>query len=111
MAARNRLFDVKENDKAVLWLWISHNEVNLRLAGDVTEDPEHPKIQFPSVAKCPECRLVRGAWNLPAVYQYLQKVYGSGNIQSGRRLAQSDVAASPFSSLDIGMLSLLYMTA
>ncbi|CAK1588261.1 unnamed protein product [Parnassius mnemosyne] len=109
MAARNRLFDVKENDKAVLWLWISHNEVNLRLAGDITEDPEHPKIQFPSVSKCPECRLARGAWNLPAVYQYLQKMYGSENIRDSRRLASSGVAASPFSNLDIGMLSLLYI--
>ncbi|XP_063394290.1 sulfhydryl oxidase 1-like isoform X1 [Cydia fagiglandana] len=106
MAARNKLFDVKENEKAVLWLWISHNEVNLRLAGDVTEDPEHPKIQFPSVSKCRECRLARGAWNLPAVYQYLQTVYSSGNIRDvARRSALA--APSPFSNLDLGMLSLL----
>lgn len=109
MAAKNRLFDVKENDKAVLWLWISHNEVNLRLAGDITEDPKHPKIQFPNASKCPECRLARGAWNLPAVYEYLQKMYGSDNIQERRKLAQAGVAASPFSNLDIGMLSLLYI--
>lgn len=109
MAARNRIFDVKENDKAVLWLWIAHNEVNLRLAGDVTEDPEHPKIQFPSVAKCPECRLARGAWNLPAVYQYLQNVYGAVSIQAMRRARSSAAPPSPFSNLDIGMLSLLYI--
>ncbi|XP_075990500.1 quiescin sulfhydryl oxidase 1 isoform X2 [Anticarsia gemmatalis] len=109
MAARNRIFDVKENDKAVLWLWIAHNEVNLRLAGDVTEDPEHPKIQFPTVGRCPECRLARGAWNLPAVFQYLQNVYGADNIQVMRRARSSATAASPFSNLDIGMLSLLYM--
>lgn len=108
MATRNRIFDVKENDKAVLWLWISHNEVNLRLAGDVTEDPEHPKIQFPSTTKCPECRLSRGAWNLPAVYEYLQKVYSANNIQS-TRIARSAASTSPFSSLDIGMLSFLYI--
>ncbi|CAH2985306.1 unnamed protein product [Chilo suppressalis] len=109
MAARNRLFDVKENDKAVLWLWISHNEVNLRLAGDITEDPEHPKIQFPSVSKCPECRLARGAWNLPAVYQYLQNLYGAASIQEYRRARSAASAPSPFSNLDIGMLSLLYI--
>ncbi|XP_013147257.1 PREDICTED: sulfhydryl oxidase 2-like isoform X1 [Papilio polytes] len=108
MATRNRLFNVKENDKAILWLWISHNEVNLRLAGDVTEDPEHPKIQYPTTSKCPECRLSRGAWNLPAVYEYLQRVYGADNIQEGQRVAKSSAAApSPFSDLDIGMLSLL----
>lgn len=108
MAERNRIFDVKENDKAVLWLWISHNEVNLRLAGDLTEDPEHPKIQFPSIAKCPQCRQARGAWNLPAVYQYLQELYGAENIQYFRRV-QSAAPPSPFSNLDIGMLSLLSM--
>ncbi|XP_046976715.1 sulfhydryl oxidase 1 isoform X2 [Vanessa cardui] len=106
MAARNRIFDVKENDKAILWLWISHNEVNLRLAGDVTEDPEHPKIQFPSVTQCPECRLPRGAWHLPAVYEYLQRVYSTIKIQDARSAA----APSPISNLDIGLISLLYMS-
>lgn len=105
MAARNRIFDVKENDKAILWLWISHNEVNLRLAGDVTEDPEHPKIQFPSVTQCPECRLARGAWNLPEVYEYLQKLYGNIRTQDTRSAA----TPSPISNLDIGLISLLYI--
>ncbi|KOB72015.1 Sulfhydryl oxidase [Operophtera brumata] len=109
MAERNRLFDVKENDKAVLWLWISHNEVNLRLAGDVTEDPQYPKIQFPSIRRCPACRLLRGAWNLPAVYQYLQGVYGTEGLRDVRRARSAAVAPSPFSDLDIGMLSLLYL--
>lgn len=109
MAARNRLFDVKENDKAVLWLWISHNEVNLRLAGDVTEDPAHPKIQYPSVTNCPDCRLSRGAWNLPAVFEYLQKIYGANNIHDARSIASAAASPGPFSNLDIGMLSLLYL--
>ncbi|XP_050683045.1 sulfhydryl oxidase 1-like isoform X1 [Leptidea sinapis] len=107
MAMRNRLFDVKENDKAVLWLWISHNEVNLRLAGDVTEDPKYPKIQFPSVERCPQCRLARGAWNLAAVYEYLRKIYDAENIQDIKRAKSAGVAQSPFSNLDIGMLSLI----
>jgi thiol oxidase len=34
-----------------------HNQVNYRLAGDPTEDPKHPKIPFPSMSKCPKCRL------------------------------------------------------
>ncbi|XP_045784639.1 sulfhydryl oxidase 1 isoform X2 [Maniola jurtina] len=107
MAARNRIFDVKDNDKAVLWLWISHNEVNLRLAGDVTEDPEHPKLQFPSVTQCRECRQDRGAWNLPAVYDYLQRIYGANNIQDVRRGRSASSLSSPLSNLDIGMLSFL----
>ncbi|CAH4038939.1 unnamed protein product [Pieris brassicae] len=99
----------KENDKAVLWLWIAHNEVNLRLAGDVTEDSKHPKIQYPSVDNCPKCRLTRGAWNLPAVYEYLQKVYDADNIRDLRKARSTATAQSPLSSLDIGMLSLLFM--
>ncbi|XP_072931119.1 sulfhydryl oxidase 1-like isoform X2 [Epargyreus clarus] len=108
MAARNRIFEVNENDKAVLWLWISHNEVNLRLSGDVTEDPVHPKIQFPSPTKCPECRKDRGAWDLPKVYQYLQRMYGMRNIQDARSARSATTMPSPFSNLDIGMLSLLF---
>ncbi|CAK1554153.1 unnamed protein product [Leptosia nina] len=109
MADKNRIFQIKENDKAVLWLWIAHNEVNLRLAGDVTEDPKYPKIQYPSVSNCPKCRLSRGAWNLPAVYEYLQRVYGAENIRDLRRARSAAAPQSPFSNLDIGMLSFLYM--
>ncbi|CAG9138670.1 unnamed protein product [Plutella xylostella] len=108
MAAKNQIFDVKENDKAVLWLWVSHNEVNLRLAGDLTEDPYHPKIQFPSPTKCPKCRQARGQWNLSAVYEYLQQIYGAANIQSQHSNA-AQRGPSLFSNLDIGMLSLLYI--
>lgn len=39
----------------ILWFWKSHNKVNRRLAGDATEDPEHPKIQFPPKSLCPKC--------------------------------------------------------
>ena len=31
--------------------------VNKRLAGSDTEDPEFPKVQFPSEADCPACRV------------------------------------------------------
>ncbi|XP_039763623.1 sulfhydryl oxidase 2-like isoform X1 [Pararge aegeria] len=106
MSLRNRILDVKDNNKAVLWLWISHNEVNLRLTGDVTEDPKHPKIQFPSVTECPECRQDRGAWNLPVVYDYLQRIYGANNIKDFTTESAAG-SPSPLSNLHIGMLSFL----
>lgn len=109
MAARNRIFEVKENDKAVLWLWISHNEVNLRLAGDITEDPAYPKIQFPSTERCPNCRLVHGAWNLTAVYHYLQMMYSAENIQEYSHAISEESNSSPLSNVDIYLLSLLYL--
>jgi len=42
--------------EAIEYLWKVHNSVNRRLSGDVTEDPEHPKIQFPSQFQCPVCQ-------------------------------------------------------
>ena len=44
------------NADAVLFLWRAHNHANNRLAGDLTEDPAYPKIQFPSLAQCSTCR-------------------------------------------------------
>ncbi|PAA81219.1 hypothetical protein BOX15_Mlig027511g2 [Macrostomum lignano] len=39
----------------LLWLWRLHNRVNRRLAGRPSEDPQHPKVQFPPAALCPRC--------------------------------------------------------
>ncbi|CAH8832799.1 unnamed protein product [Trichobilharzia szidati] len=40
---------------SVLWLSLVHNRVNKRLAGQLSEDPSAPKVQFPSVDICPKC--------------------------------------------------------
>ncbi|CAI2724679.1 unnamed protein product [Schistosoma spindalis] len=39
----------------VLWLHAIHNRVNKRLAGQPSEDPTAPKIQFPPSYLCPTC--------------------------------------------------------
>ncbi|CAH8462559.1 unnamed protein product [Schistosoma haematobium] len=39
----------------VLWLNILHNRVNKHLAGQPSEDPSAPKIQFPPSYLCPAC--------------------------------------------------------
>ncbi|CAH8462050.1 unnamed protein product [Schistosoma bovis] len=39
----------------VLWLNILHNRVNKHLAGQPSEDPTAPKIQFPPSYLCPAC--------------------------------------------------------
>lgn len=94
MAARNKIWNVTSKDDAVVWLWSSHNEVNKRLAGDATEDADHPKIQFPSADMCPECRkpiltnhhnhqqytLQDGnEWNVLEVLRFLKNTYSSIN--------------------------------
>jgi len=47
--------EVKSYKDAVLFLWAKHNEVNLRLKGDETDDPFYPKKLYPSSAFCPKC--------------------------------------------------------
>lgn len=94
MAARNKIWNVTSKDDAVVWLWTNHNEVNKRLSGDATEDSDHLKIQFPSVAMCPECRrpiltnhhnhqqytLQDGnEWNVLEVLKFLKAMYSSDN--------------------------------
>lgn len=94
MAARNKIWNVTSKDDAVVWLWSSHNEVNKRLSGDATEDSDHPKIQFPSVDMCPECRkpiltnhhnhqqytLQDGnEWNVLEVLRFLKNMYSVQN--------------------------------
>uniref|UniRef100_A0A1L8DWD9 Sulfhydryl oxidase n=1 Tax=Nyssomyia neivai TaxID=330878 RepID=A0A1L8DWD9_9DIPT len=106
MARKNRLFSVASQDNAILWLWSAHNEVNRRLAGDTTEDPAHPKIQFPSAATCPQCRRGDNAshndgseipWDRTEVLFYLRRIHGVQNIS---RLGVDDEAALP-ASLDV----------
>ena len=48
---------VRTADDAVLFLWRSHNKANKNLRGDLTEDPEHPKVQFPSIEQGPAVML------------------------------------------------------
>ncbi|KAJ9592520.1 hypothetical protein L9F63_015793, partial [Diploptera punctata] len=80
MAARSMHTDVKKPRDSVIWLWKAHNEANKRLSGDISEDPEHPKIQFPSHVACPSCREKDDTWNIEEVLQHLKEIYGKHNI-------------------------------
>lgn len=75
MAERRKMLEVEGKNEAVLWLWSAHNEVNERLAGDLTEDPVHKKVQYPSIKECPECRYGNGSWNQDRVLSYLKNKY------------------------------------
>ena len=52
-------------------------QVNRRIAGDGSEDPHFPKIQFPSSNKCPNCHESQDN-----VLEYLTKIYRSESISS-----------------------------
>lgn len=82
--------NVTTHDDAILWLWAAHNKVNIRLAGDPTEDPKHKKIQFPSASACPQCRDDFGNWKTGSVLQFLKSMYT--NISY---LQHDDVTVTP----------------
>ncbi|TDG51711.1 hypothetical protein AWZ03_001771 [Drosophila navojoa] len=84
MATRRKIWNVASKDEAVLWLWAAHNEVNQRLAGDATEDPQFPKQQFPSANSCAQCRNKPATasqdnlsidWNKDAVLSFLKNIH------------------------------------
>lgn len=81
MAVEKDMNSVSSLDSAVLWLWMAHNAVNKRLAGDSTEDPEYPKIQFPLPERCSACRNADSTFIYPEVLQYLKHVYSSINVR------------------------------
>lgn len=77
---------IKDNvtsfDEAVLWLWSAHNQVNERLAGDVTEDPIYPKVLFPLKVNCESCRKNSSdVWNKTEVLKYLKTLYSTISIK------------------------------
>lgn len=82
MAKRRGITNPTSHMEVVLWLWAAHNEVNNRLAGDATEDPQFPKIQFPDKSRCPSCRnAIDGTWNQNEVYMYLRNMYSNNRIE------------------------------
>jgi len=74
--AANLENELKYPNSSVLWLWRSHNKVNKRLKGDLTEDPEHVKAVYPYQKDCPQCYLSNGEFNEDEVMKYLINRYG-----------------------------------
>lgn len=136
MAEKNRLWDVNSKERAVLWLWTAHNEVNRRLAGDATEDAAFPKVQYPTSNTCSQCYTSmsdngNGAgdentnWDHNEVLHYLRHSYAHANLNrygvddesilpafnsAHTAKLQMNAASSSgsFSELDIRMGILLY---
>eukprot|EP00039_Didymoeca_costata_P012875 m.187736 g.187736 ORF g.187736 m.187736 type:complete len:680 (+) comp15612_c0_seq11:206-2245(+) len=61
-----------------LAFWRVHNSVNMRLGSDkedASNDPEHPKVIFPSKSQCSACYTVDNSWNEEEVLKFLSKCY------------------------------------
>lgn len=121
MAVDKDMNGVASLDSSILWLWMAHNTVNKRLAGDETEDPDFPKIQFPSSERCSACRYSNGTWNYPEVLGYLKHMYNNINVRyigSDTRVLHlgldgsgEDASGNFTSKLDSSMCFLLYLTS
>ncbi|NP_001090556.1 quiescin Q6 sulfhydryl oxidase 2 precursor [Xenopus laevis] len=85
MAAES-MSKVSSLDDAILWLWDRHNRVNKRLSGAPSEDPEFPKLPWPSKALCPLCQVEDGAdelaWDSPNVLTFMKAHYSRENLAS-----------------------------
>lgn len=118
MSARRNMNEVESHASAIMWLWMAHNEVNKRLSGDTTEDPEYPKVQFPTQEHCPICRNSDNSWNYPEVLQYMKVVYNRLSVRYigsdtrmlhyGANMASSG-SASVFHNIDTSMCFILYV--
>ncbi|XP_068095817.1 sulfhydryl oxidase 1 [Hyperolius riggenbachi] len=74
---------IRDHDESILWLWRSHNRVNKRLAEDAKEDPEFPKVQWPTTDLCPKCRRkFRNdiTWDEVNVLRFFKQRFSEDNI-------------------------------
>ncbi|XP_029003372.1 sulfhydryl oxidase 1 [Betta splendens] len=82
--ARESMVGVRTAPAAAAWLWSRHNVVNNRLAGALSEDPNFPKIQWPSPEMCPSCHTVDAngdhKWNDKEVLRFLPSYFSASGI-------------------------------
>ena len=101
---------VHNPDDSILFLWQSHNKANFHLHGDITEDPEHLKVQYPPEELCPKCHKNSGnessdaiLWDKKEVLAFLKKIYSkdsmicdlSQNISVLEEEKRNDIPAVP----------------
>ena len=82
------LEEIENYNDAVLLLWRVHNKANLRLAGDISEDPTFPKLVFPSKEFCSGCYLPMTGSNMwdefdrSKVLLFLKDLYSREKLSS-----------------------------
>ena len=96
MSVKEGLFNVTYTNEAMIWLWRAHNIVNKRLAGDATEDPEHPKVQFPTQTQCRAC-FSGDTYFEPIIISFLHSFYGKAAMKLDA-LTEDELAAAAMSA-------------
>ncbi|VDP06719.1 unnamed protein product [Soboliphyme baturini] len=92
--AKKMAHDLALNNKSeevVLWLWRSHNRANYHLKGQPTEDPNFPKLQFPSANVCPLCVKPDGSFNETEVLRFLVNFYSDIRDDSSSTLRRRNM--------------------
>lgn len=118
----NPLIGVQTPTEAVFWLWDAHNQVNRRVSGDNSEDPQFLKIQFPSVDNCILC--VRDdEFDRDTVLDYLIKIYhaesismegllaldsGDQAVSSSGKVSAMQISALSFTNYDLSLCAIVY---
>lgn len=92
--------NVTTQNNSILWLWSAHNRVNMRLAGDATEDPEHKKVQFPSKEACPACHTTDGSWNQTEVLKFLKHMFSNIVYIQKNDLTTSTTTVAPSAKVE-----------
>lgn len=74
--------DDKEWKELALWLWETHNAVNVRLMKEqaerdnrLTTIEDERRVQWPSRQACPKCWFDTGSWDEEVVFKYLRYEY------------------------------------
>ncbi|KAJ1146092.1 hypothetical protein NDU88_012374 [Pleurodeles waltl] len=90
--AKESMDSVKSANGAVLWLWQKHNVVNNRIAGALSEDPQFPKVQWPTHDLCPLCRGEKEphSWNEAEVLAFLKHFYSIDNASEQFTMKETD---------------------
>lgn len=108
--------DINSYDDAILLLWKVHNQANLLLHNDPSEDPLFPKKQFPTKRFCPEC-YVKGTkkpvFNETFTLEFLKNHYGTSSITSPiqRRSTSAESGSSISSHSEPDLLMLLLFSS
>jgi thiol-disulfide isomerase/thioredoxin len=80
-----------------LWLWETHNDVNVRLMNEERVEKglgkatfeEEQKVRWPSKDDCSKCWLDGGGWSEEEVYLYLRSHYWPSDMLSNKDIIQT----------------------
>lgn len=91
-----------------LWLWETHNDVNVRLMNESRMENGLPKANFdeeqkarwPSSKSCPQCWRGGGEWDEEEVYKYLRSYYWPNDLLDNSDLEVKKIPQARMHSKD-----------